>query len=66
MSYPKKRKPGSSTVRIPEYLKAGIEELLLMDAAKERGFRYTQDVVSEAVKKLLEFYGVIPEYRYEP
>lgn len=59
-----KRRKKSSTIRIPLGLKEGIEKFLETEDAHVRGFRYNQDIVNEAVRKLLEYYGVIPEYLY--
>lgn len=55
---PKKR--SSNTVRIPVEMLRAIEEFLKTDVAKSRGFRFKSDVVTAAVRDLLDKYGVKP------
>jgi len=58
-SLPKKR--SSNTVRIPAEMLRAIEEFLKTDIAKSRGFRFKSDVVTAAVRDLLDKYGVKPK-----
>jgi len=53
-----KRNSGNSgTVRIPAEMLRAIEDFLKTDFAKSRGFRFKSDVVTQAVRNLLDKYG---------
>lgn len=56
--YPKNKPKSSETVRIFAEMSKTIEEFLKTDLAKSRGFRFKSDVVSAAVRELLDKYNV--------
>jgi len=59
--FPEGKPKRSDTVRIPAEMLRAIEEFLKTDMAKSRGFRYKSDVVTAAVRDLLDKYGVKPK-----
>jgi len=59
--FPEGRPKSSDTVRIPSEMLKAIEEFLKTDIARSRGFRFKSDVVTAAVRDLLDKYGVKPE-----
>lgn len=64
--YPKDKKPKSATVRIPKPMVHAIEEFLKTEKAKEMGYTYKVDVVTDAVRNLLIKHGYYKETSESP
>lgn len=52
--YPQGRKDKSTAVRIPKGLVNELEDFLKTDYAEKKGYHHKSDVVSDAVRELLE------------
>ena len=60
--FPEGKTRSSETVRIPAEMLKAIDDFLETEFAKSRGFRFKSDVVTAAVRDLLDKYGdVLPE-----
>jgi Arc/MetJ-type ribon-helix-helix transcriptional regulator len=64
--YPKDKPPKHATVRIPKPIVRAIEEFLNTQKAKQMGYIHKVDVVTDAVRKLLEKYGYYEEIGESP
>ena len=60
-NYPENKPPKHSTVRIPRPMADAVEEFLKTERAKQMGFIYKVDVVTAAVRDLLEKYSFYEE-----
>jgi len=59
--YPENKPPKHATIRIPKPMAEAVEEFLKTERAKQMGFIYKVDVVTAAVRDLLEKYGFYEE-----
>ena len=64
--YPKDKPPKHATVRIPKPMVKAIEEFLKTQRAKEMGYIHKVDVVTDAVRDLLEKHGYYEETGESP
>ena len=55
---PKTKSPGQTTVKIPRYMIQAVDDFLKTDKAKRLGLDSKSDVVTAAVRDLLEKYGI--------
>lgn len=65
MSYPEGKTSKHATVRIPKDLLTAIEKFLETKEAKEMGYIYITDIVTEAVREFLKTKGYYPLPRFE-
>ncbi|MEM0313941.1 MAG: hypothetical protein QXQ41_05275 [Candidatus Bathyarchaeia archaeon] len=65
MSYPEGKTSKHATVRIPKDLLTAIEKFLETKEAKEMGYLYITDIVTEAVREFLKSKGYYPLPRFE-
>ena len=63
--YPENKSPKHATVRLPREMRNAIEEYLKTEDAKRKGFLHITDVVTAAVRELLERYGAYSEVKAE-
>ena len=64
--YPENKPPKHATVRIPKPMVQAVEEFLKTERAKQMGFIHKVDVVTAAVRNLLEKYGYYEETGESP
>jgi hypothetical protein len=62
--YPEDQPRSSETVRIPQSMLSAVEEFLGTEIAKSRGFRFKSDVVTAAVRELLDRYSAALKPRF--
>jgi len=55
--YPSDKESKHATVRLPKEMKDAIEDYLKTEDARRKGFLHVTDVVTAAVRDLLEEYG---------
>jgi len=56
--YPSDKESKHATVRLPKEMKEAIEDYLKTEDARRKGYLHVTDVVTAAVRDLLEEYGV--------
>ena len=59
--HPQNKPPKHATIRIPRPMADAVEDFLKTERAKQMGFIYKVDVVTAAVRELLEKYGFYEE-----